>query len=94
MAFDFAPGGVWETADTRTNPQAGQNIFLKQGAGTMRYGNDVIQLSPGHAEHSYWDMRAAEPAPDHVRVLLTFFTPVDHLMHLRVYRGLAGNDSL
>jgi hypothetical protein len=34
-------------------------------------------------------MRAAEPAPDHVRVLLTFFTPVDHRLQLRVYRGVS-----
>jgi len=88
IALDFAPGGVWETADTRFQPQAGQAIFLKQGSATMRYGNDVIQLSPGHAAHGFWQMRAAEPAPDHVRVLLTFFTPVDHVVQLRVYRGL------
>ncbi len=87
IAFDFAPGGVWETADTRFVPQAGQEIFLKQGTGAMRYGNDVIEISPGHGAHSFWQMRAAEPAPDHVRVVLTFFTPVDHLMRLRVYRG-------
>jgi hypothetical protein len=88
IAFDFAPGGVWETVDSRFKPQAGQEIFLKQGTGTMRYGNDVIQISPGHGAHSVWQMHAAESAPDHVRVLLTFFTPVDHLVHLRVYRGL------
>jgi hypothetical protein len=89
IAFDFAPGGVWETADTRLKPQAGQEIFLKQGAGEMRYGSDVIQLTPGHGAHGFWDMRAAEPAPDHVRVLLTFFTPVDHRLQLRVYRGVS-----
>ena len=87
IAFDFAPDGVWETADTRTNPQAGQVIFLKQGTGTMRYGNDMIQLSSGHAAHGFWQMRAAEPAPNRVRVLLTFFTPVDHVVNLRVFSG-------
>jgi hypothetical protein len=89
IAFDFAPGGVWETAGTRLKPRAGQEIFLKQGAGEMRYGNDVIQLASGHGAHGFWDMRAAEPAPDHVRVLLTFFTPVDHRLQLRVYRGVS-----
>lgn len=91
IAFDFAPGGVWETGDTRFAPQPGQEIFLKQGIGTMRYGNDVIEISPGHGAHSFWQMRAAEPAPDHVRVLLTFFTPVDHLVRLHVYCGLGEN---
>ncbi len=77
IAFDFPPGGIWETADTRTKPVAGQVLFLKQGYGTMRYGNDVIAIGPGAAAHSMWQMREAEPAPNHVRVLLTFLTPVD-----------------
>jgi hypothetical protein len=88
IAFDFAPGGVWETADSHFKPQTGQEIFLKQGTGAMRYGNDVIQISPGHGAHSFWQMRDAELAPDHVRVLLTFFTPVDFTVQLRTYRGL------
>ena len=78
IAFDFPPGGVWETADTRTKPVAGQTIFLKQGRGAMRYGNDVIELGPGASGHGMWQMREAEPAPNHVRVLLAFLTPVDH----------------
>jgi len=88
IALDFPPGGVWETADTRLQPQAGQVIFLKQGYGTMRYGNDVIRLGPGASGHGMWQMREAETAPDHVRILLTFRTPVDFTLHLRAYRGL------
>lgn len=87
IAFDFPVGGIWETADTRTMPGAGQVIFLKQGWGTMRYGADVIQLSPGHLTHGMWAMRDAETAPDHVRVLLTFLTPVDATIQIRAYRG-------
>ncbi|MBX3015509.1 MAG: hypothetical protein KF832_28570 [Caldilineaceae bacterium] len=87
LAFDFPVGGIWETNDTRTQPSAGQVIFLKQGWGAMRYGPDVIQISPGHLTHGMWAMRDAETAPDHVRVLLTFFTPVDVTIHLRAYRG-------
>ncbi|MFN8445345.1 MAG: hypothetical protein U0175_31440 [Caldilineaceae bacterium] len=87
IALDFPPGGIWETADTRTMPQAGQVIFLKQGVGTMRFGPDVIELSPGHLTHGMWQMREAESAPDHVRVLLTFFTPVDFTLSLRSYSG-------
>jgi len=87
MAFDFPAGGVWETADTRTMPGAGQVIFLKQGWGAMRYGADVIQISPGQIAHGMWAMRDAETAPDHVRVLLTFFTPVDTVVQIRTYRG-------
>jgi hypothetical protein len=84
LALDFAPGGVWETADTAVQPQAGQVIFLKRGYGTMRYGNDVIRVGPGAFAHRMWEMRDAEAAPDCVRVLLTFCTPVDHALSLWV----------
>lgn len=88
IALDFPPGGIWETADTRTKPVAGQVLFLKQGHGAMRYGHDVIEIGPGAAAHSMWQMREAEPAPNHVRVLLTFLTPVDHVWMIRAYRGM------
>jgi hypothetical protein len=88
IALDFPPGGIWETADTRAKPTAGQALFLKQGYGAMRYGNDVIEIGPGAAAHGMWQMREAEPAPNHVRVLLTFLTPVDCAFTIRAYRGL------
>ena len=87
LAFDFPPGGVWETDDTRTLTSAGQVIFLKQGWGAMRFGADVIRLGPGHLAHAMWQMRDAEAAPDHVRVLLTFFTPLDFVVQLRMGSG-------
>lgn len=88
IAFDFPPGGIWETSETRTQPAAGQVIFLKSGYGEMRYGSDTIRIGPGAMSHSMWQMRDAEPAPDHVRVLLTFWTPVDHAFQIRAYRGI------
>ena len=88
LAFDFPPGGIWETADTRLQPQAGQVIFLRQGYGSMRYGNDVLRIGPGAMAHGTWEMREAEPAPDHVRVLVTFLLPVDYTLTLRGYRGV------
>ena len=84
LALDFAPGGIWETEDTAVQPQAGQVLFLKRGYGTMRYGNDVIRVGPGAFAHRTWEMRDAETAPDCVRVLLTFHTPVDHRFSLHV----------
>jgi hypothetical protein len=88
MAFDFPPGGIWETADCRMQPTAGQLIFLKHGIGEMRYGNDVIRIESGAYAHGMWQMRDAEPAPDHVRILLTFLTPVDYTVKLLAYQGL------
>ncbi len=88
VAFDFPPGGVWETDDTATRPQAGQVLFLKQGYGMMRYGHDVIRIGPGAHAHGMWAMRDAELAPDHVRVLFTFMTPVDVTLQIRVHQGI------
>ena len=56
------------------------------GAGC--YGNDVIEVGPGAAAHGMWQMREAEPAPNHVRALLTFLTPVDCALTICAYRGL------
>ncbi len=86
IALDFPPGGVWETGDTCLRPVAGQVIFLKGGNGAMRYGHDVIEIGPGADAHRMWAMRDAEPAPSHVRILLTFETPVNHCLHLRCRR--------
>ena len=83
IAFDFPPGGIWETADTRLQPQAGQIIFLKQGLGTMRYGNHAIEIGPGAYGHGMWAMREAQTAPSHVRILLTYRLPVDVTVTLR-----------
>ncbi len=87
IAFDFPAGGIWETADNRVMTSAGQTIFLKRGWGAMRYGADVIHLGPGHITHGMWQLREAEAAPDHVRVLLTFFTPLDCTIQVRTTRG-------
>lgn len=83
MAFDFPEGGVWETDDTCFSPKAGQVIFLKRGAGTMRFGRDSLTIDGGADAHRMVAMRDAETAPGFVRVLLTFVTPLDHEVFLR-----------
>jgi len=89
IAFDFPAGGYWETEDTALQTQPGQVIFLKKGYGQLRFGDDHIQLGPGSDGHRYYAMRHAEPVPpDHIRILLTFTTPVDHQFTLRVTKGL------
>jgi hypothetical protein len=82
IALDFEPGGIWETPDTRTKPQAGQVIFLKGAWGEMRYGTDVIRVEGGAFAHGMWHMRETQPPGEAVRVLLTFVTPVDHTFSL------------
>jgi hypothetical protein len=88
IAFDFPAGGIWETQDSCFKPQAGQTVFLKQGFGAMRFGDDVIRIGPGADAHRMWAMRDAEPAPQHVRVLMTFVTPIDHAFAIHVQHGL------
>lgn len=86
IAMDFPPGGVWETDDVCLRPTAGQVLFLKRGQGRMVYGHDAIAVEPGADAHRMFAMRDAETAPGHVRVLLTFRTPVDHVVRLRRLR--------
>jgi hypothetical protein len=89
IALDFPAGGWWETDDTLVQTQPGQAIFLRRGAGRMRFGDDVIEISAGAFAHHYAAMRHAEPPlPGMCRVLLTFVTPVDHRFSLRVWSGL------
>lgn len=80
VAFDFAPGGVWETGDTCLRPEPGQTLFLKGGHGTMWYEGEAVRIGPGADAHRMWQMRDAAPpgAPGLVRVLMTFETPIDH----------------
>ena len=80
---------VCHAHDTCLKPQAGQVIFLKHGDGAMRYGDDVIRIGPGADAHRMWAMRDAEPAPQHVRVLMTFVTPIDHVFSIRLNTGQA-----
>ena len=87
IALDFPAGGIWETPDNRVQTTAGQTIFLKQGWGAMRYGSDLICIGPGHLTHGMWAMREAETAPEHVRILLTFFTPIDVTVQIRTAQG-------
>jgi len=90
IAFDFPAGGYWETDDTALQTQSGQVIFLKQGGGQLRIGDDILRIDGGAEGHRYYAMRHAEPVPaDQVRILITFITPVDHHFRIRLSRGLA-----
>ena len=48
---------------------------------------NVIRVGPGAFSHRIWEMRDAKRAPDCVRVLLIFHTPVDHRFLLHVEHG-------
>lgn len=92
IALDFPAGGIWESSDTAFITQPGQTIFLKSGSGQLRFGDDYIIIEPGADGHRYHAMRHAEPVPhDHIRILLTFLTPIDHQFSIRVGTGVRSN---
>lgn len=81
---DLPAGGRWETDDCLTEPAPGQHIFLKRGAGRMRYGTDVVEIGPGMCSHAAWPGTVTDlPGPDRcVRVMLTCVTPVDRVLRI------------
>lgn len=91
IAFDFPAGGFWETGDSALSTAPAQELFLKNGSGKMRFGNDVIEITGGSGAHLYEHMRASEAVlANRCRVLITFLSPVDHAFSIRVFRGISG----
>jgi len=56
--------------------------LLPEGFATYRAGNDTVRFGPGLREHSYWQIRGAEPAAPGVRVYLCGYTPFDRELEL------------
>jgi hypothetical protein len=83
IALDFIPGGIWECDSARIIPRPGQVIFLKAGAGRMIYGEDIIEVGPGHYGHGMTAMRDAKGQGSCVRVLITFLSPYSPVIFLR-----------
>jgi hypothetical protein len=83
VAFDFPAGGVWETRDAALEPAPGQEIFLRQGSGRMRYGADWIEIGPGDEAHRMWRMRDASADKSLVRVVIALEAPVRKRIELR-----------
>ena len=83
MAFDFAPGGVFDFGDGVIQGRENETFFLKDGVGIYHVGQDAISISPGCYAHRMWQMRNSEPVRGSFRVLLTMVTPVDQVVSLR-----------
>ncbi|MFP4105783.1 MAG: hypothetical protein ACLFVU_06780 [Phycisphaerae bacterium] len=88
IAMDFPAGGFWETGDTATITQPGQVMVLKGGAGSMRFGHDVLAIGPGSGAHTTLAMRDTTGPGDNARVLMTFLTPIDHTFRITCRRGV------
>jgi hypothetical protein len=69
----FRDGGTLSNVSTVENiPSA---FMLKSGYGQYRMEDDVITFGPGHAEHTWTQLRGALPKLDAQCVYLTGFTP-------------------
>ena len=83
IAFDFAPGGIFDFDNGIVQGNAGQVFFLKDGIGIYQVGQDAISIGPGVYTHRMWDMRNSESAPYAFRVLMTLTTPVIQTIQIR-----------
>lgn len=78
----FEPGGTVEVEGALFEARAGATMFLKAGHATYRVGGDEITVGQGACAHRMWQMHNAPKAPEQFRMLLTFLTPVDHLLQV------------
>jgi hypothetical protein len=88
IAFDFAPGGIWETASCALETRADQVLVLRDGLGAMRYGLDRITIGPGADAHRTWRLRDATSHAGLVRVIIPLLTPLDQRFSIRFSRGV------
>jgi len=69
----FRKGGTLSNVSTVEGIDSA--FLLKEGEGQYRRGNDVITFGPGHAEHTWIQLRGALPKMEAQSVYLTGFTP-------------------
>jgi hypothetical protein len=82
VEFCFAPGAELITESHVQMTAADGWVHLRAGFAVVRNGTDAIRISSGNAAHTWSDMRGAEKEPGVFRVLVTFFTPVDHAFRI------------
>ena len=61
-------------------PELEDSWLLASGQATYRLGSDAIRFAPGLREHSYTQVRNAEPKLPGSSVYLCGFTPLDHTL--------------
>ncbi|MDP6041448.1 MAG: hypothetical protein QGG64_23070, partial [Candidatus Latescibacteria bacterium] len=83
IACDFVSGGELDFDSGVVRGQAGEVAFLKSGYAIYHVGNDAISVGSGAYAHRFWQLRGSESAPKAFRVLMTFMTPVDHVLEIR-----------
>ena len=94
IACDFMPGGELDFDNGIIKGKVNETVLLKQGSATYHIGNDAISIGPGAYGHRFWQMRGSESAPNAFRVLITFLTPVDHMLSIKCGIWSAANERI
>ena len=94
IACDFMPGGELDFDNGVIKGKVNETVLLKQGSATYHIGNDAISIGPGAYGHRFWQMRGSESAPNAFRVLITFLTPVDHMLSIKCGIWSAANERI
>ncbi len=81
VEISFAEGGTLE--GVQPAPKADGAWLFAGSWATYRRGGDMIRFGPGLREHSYTQVRLAEPKIPGPSVYLTTYTPVDHTIEFR-----------
>jgi hypothetical protein len=75
VEFAFRHGGKLEGVEPL--PGLRDAFLLRAGEGRYQLGGDSIRFGPGHAEHTYTQLRGALPKWDGQSVYLTGLTPFE-----------------
>jgi hypothetical protein len=75
VEINFREGGALEGATPVA--KVSDAYLLSSGKASYRVGSDIIRIGPGFSEHSYTQVRGAEPKLAGPSVYLTGLTPFD-----------------
>lgn len=73
VEITLRPGGQLEGCEAASGVEGA--MLLREGFATYRVGGDAIRFGPGAGEHSYTQIRGAEPRLPGLSVYLCGFTP-------------------
>jgi hypothetical protein len=80
VEISLAPGGTIEGCERAR--QGSDAWLLRGGHATLRSGADSIRIGPGLGEHTYTQVRGAEPRIEGQSIYLCGYTPFDHTIEI------------
>jgi hypothetical protein len=84
VAVEIALGSNGKLEGCLPAPGAANAWLLESGKATWRSGDDLIRFGPGVREHSYTQVRGAEPKLPGESVYLCGYTPFDHTVEFEL----------